>query len=323
MTEERALKIRNYCFTSYKVDNPLPFDETKVKYLIYQKERCPESGREHFQGYIELKSPQRISFVKNLFNDNGVHCEQRRGTREQAKDYCSKLESRVDGPWEHGVFGEGGQGKRSDLKEQAKIVRELIRENPKTFQRELVEEHPEILLKYSRGVEAIRTALETQERTWTTECELYIGKPGTGKSTLVKDKYPDAFWYSSSSKGYWDGYEGEEVVVFDEFKGWITHTEFTQLVGNSNKLRVNIKYGTRPFLAKKVIIISNYDPQFWWKEEYSFRAISRRLSKILYIISGDKTFATEREELEIREYEHKDNEHAWDQWRRDATVFNF
>ena len=52
----------------------------------------------------------RIVAVKNLLPQlEGAHFEPRRGTRDQARDYCRKAETKVDGPWEHGAFGAGGQ----------------------------------------------------------------------------------------------------------------------------------------------------------------------------------------------------------------------
>lgn len=318
MSDLRDKKLRHWVFTSYKVSEPIPFDESKFRYIIYQKERCPTSGREHYQGYCELKSPQRISFIKTAFNDNGLHLEIRKGSRDEAREYCRKKESHIDGPWEHGKWESGGQGQRNDVREQACIVRDLVRENPKEYRTILAEEHPEILLKYPRGVEVIRASLEVKERTWTTECELYIGKPGTGKSTKVRELYPDAFWYSASTNGWWDGYEGEDVVVFDEFKGSLQHSIFTQLIGNSYKVNVNVKGGVRGFVAKKVIIISNYCPMFWYKEEFSFRAISRRLSKILYFRNSEIR-GTREVTLDIEEFTHTDDEHAFDQWRRRAN----
>ena len=109
-------KLRNYCFTLHKETLPtLEFPED-VRYAIWQTEKCPETGRLHYQGYLELAKPMRIVAVKNLLPQlEGAHFEPRRGTRDQARDYCRKAETKIDGPWEHGDFGAGGQGCRTDL----------------------------------------------------------------------------------------------------------------------------------------------------------------------------------------------------------------
>ena len=56
-----------------------------------------------------------MGFVKRFFNDESLHLEQARATRAKARDYCRKEDTRIDGPWEHGDFDAGGQGKRNDI----------------------------------------------------------------------------------------------------------------------------------------------------------------------------------------------------------------
>jgi len=43
---------RSYCFTSFNETEP-KFQEG-VRYLIFQKEKCPETKRTHYQGYAEF-----------------------------------------------------------------------------------------------------------------------------------------------------------------------------------------------------------------------------------------------------------------------------
>lgn len=41
------------------------------------------------------------------------------------------------------------------------------------------------------------------------------GKPGTGKSRAVREKYPDA--YIKQQNKWWDNYDGQKVVLLDDF----------------------------------------------------------------------------------------------------------
>lgn len=83
--------------------------------LIAQHEICPDTQREHVQGFVIFKTPQRISALQKILGDK-CHVEARKGSKRQAADYCRKEESRKPGT-EPFVFGdvaafEETQGKR-------------------------------------------------------------------------------------------------------------------------------------------------------------------------------------------------------------------
>ena len=104
-----------WCFT---VNNPSSDDLEALtvsslsnvpdyRYLVYQMEKG-ENDTVHAQGYIEFKKgkKKRLSFMKARFTDR-FHFEMRRGTRTQARDYCMKVESRLDpnaNPVEIGIW---------------------------------------------------------------------------------------------------------------------------------------------------------------------------------------------------------------------------
>ena len=54
---------------------------------------------------------KRLSGVKEL-TGTAAHWEPRRGTHQQAAAYCSKEETRIDGPWEVGTPPVQGKRKR-------------------------------------------------------------------------------------------------------------------------------------------------------------------------------------------------------------------
>lgn len=111
-----APRNRNWCFTSFG-KAPQFDDETAaevgVTYMVYQKEKCPKTDREHYQGYIELNTPRTMRSVKYLLDDKTIHLEPRRGTQAQAIKYCKKLDTQLESPVEWGEPKQ--QGKRSDI----------------------------------------------------------------------------------------------------------------------------------------------------------------------------------------------------------------
>ena len=78
-----------------------------VRYASWQRE-VGASGTEHLQGYAEFAAPVRLSAVRQWLSSS-VHWEPRKGTREEARDYSRKDDSRAAGPWELGSFQLGGQ----------------------------------------------------------------------------------------------------------------------------------------------------------------------------------------------------------------------
>lgn len=127
MSRNRVLRAA--CFTLFLHDeDSFPItalqiwtDPMQLRYAIWQIEECPETHRTHVQGYLELPKTKRFTGIKALFRDQSVHLEERRGSRTQARDYCRKDESRVQGPFEHGTWI-NGPGERTDLH----AVREAI-----------------------------------------------------------------------------------------------------------------------------------------------------------------------------------------------------
>lgn len=92
---------RNWCFT---VNNPEEWTpkiwttqeatSSLLKFLCYQQESGQEGQTRHFQGYLELRQPARLTALKRLFHAT-AHFEIRQGTREQAILYCMKEETRL------------------------------------------------------------------------------------------------------------------------------------------------------------------------------------------------------------------------------------
>lgn len=81
--------------------------------MVYQKEECPTTKKQHWQGYCEFSCQLRLGEVKKLFGDNSLHLEPRWGTQDQAISYCTKTDTRLEKPVHFG--SPKRQGNRSDL----------------------------------------------------------------------------------------------------------------------------------------------------------------------------------------------------------------
>jgi len=78
-----------------------------------------------------------------------------------------------------------------------------------------------------------------------------------------------------SQTPYFDGYEGQEVVVIDEFYGWLPKDLLCRMC-DRYPLLVDTKGGCVNFYPKTIIITSNTDPQEWY--DGGLGALERRFT---------------------------------------------
>lgn len=94
----------------------LKWNSDSVTYLCFQQEVCPETGRSHYQCYIQFKRKCKHTAICKLLTipKNAYHAEVARGSPQQNADYCSKEDTRAPGttPMIFGTLDVGEQGKR-------------------------------------------------------------------------------------------------------------------------------------------------------------------------------------------------------------------
>lgn len=118
-------RSRNWLFTNYAIDTVYDWSQhPHVKYAVYQEEVCPNTGRHHHQGYVELDSSQRMSAMRKMLPQVS-HWDPRRGTQEEARTYCTKEETRADptrAPIEYGTYQPNAPGKSKPLQQVLELV---------------------------------------------------------------------------------------------------------------------------------------------------------------------------------------------------------
>lgn len=269
------MQARNYCFTLFKEHEgtSIAHDELSkrirsskhVTYCIFQLEECGETKKEHYQGYVEFSSPQRSNAVKRLMGADWVHLEKRRGSSEQCREYCSKTESRIAGPWIWGTIS-GGRGKRTDLL----VIQERIQEG--ATEKEIADEFFGPWCRYYKAIGRYIT-LCTLPRTWDTEVFIHWGDSGTGKTRKcyadydAKDVYP--LPRGNNGNVWFDGYTGQSVVLLDDFYGWLPLSLLLKM-GDRHPLWVSVKGTMVQFLPRVLYITSNKSWHDWYDwEKYS------------------------------------------------------
>lgn len=290
-------KAVSWCFTLNNYNDAelsklraLGTDESK--YLILGAEVGAE-GTPHIQGFWVAK--KRITF-ENARAKLGERChlESLRGTHQQASVYCQK----------GGHFTEYGSlptpGSRSDLRSSCDLLRDS-----KSLRR-LADEQPEVFVRFHSGFRALFiTSSILTERAEKSFVHVYVGPPGTGKSRRAKDEADTIgrVYYKPNGE-WWDGYEGQECVIFDDFYGNYPFHDLLKCLDRYPH-QVPVKGSFVQLNPKHIYITSNKPIHRWydWAKVGQKEALYRRVDEYLWIGSEGTSDALQRDQADLGEHE--------------------
>jgi len=255
------------------------------RYAVWQLEKG-KNGTKHYQGYIEFKAPVRFASVKKILDR--AHIEARRGTRDQAREYCMKEDTRLAGPWEAGDWSRGGQGKRNDLDDACKLIKD-----GKSI-RAVADEHPGTYCRYHKGLEKLQQLLADDRDENVDVCLLY-GPTGAGKTRSVMDldSEDNPVFKKDGTDQWFDGYNGESVLLIDDFAGGRSKIPLSFLLNLLDRyaVRLPVKGSFTKLRAHSILITTNIHPRLWYdythREEH-YRALKRRIGEIMYYPGHDE-----------------------------------
>ncbi|AFK85001.1 Rep [Bat associated circovirus 3] len=283
---------RRWCFTINNYDTPdltavnEAFKEKDVVYAVCGKE-VGKKGTKHLQGFIHFTGNWRFNRVKSLLGGR-AHIEKARGNDEQNKVYCTKEETYLE------VGSPQFQGKRNDL---GRAVAAL--EGGSSLS-EVAQANPEVFIRYGRGLrDYMNVRGLVKPRDFKTHVIVLVGEPGSGKSKYANEVEGTKYWKPRGQ--WWDGYNGEEVVVLDDFYGWVPYDELLR-VGDRYPLKVQVKGAFVDFVSKTLVITSNKRPEEWYDKEKipDQSAMWRRFNEMYYCERGEpiKPYPDEWKEFE-------------------------
>lgn len=271
---------RNFEFThnNYTQEDINKILNWKCQYVVIGEEIAPTTGTPHLQGYVQFKSSVLWKTVTNKKNKDYGFIDKwcKVSERRCPIEYCKK-----DGKY-HENGSPKAQGNRSDLND----LKDRILNNETTVSDLLVED-ANVYHQYGRTLEKLEDLKNRKKfRKWMTECDWRYGETGTGKSEKAFENFdPDTHYVFKNDNGWWDGYNGQETVILNDFRGEIPYGVLLQMI---DKYPFEVKRRCRepfPFLAKKVIVTSFGTPSEVYKnlsQNDSLEQIYRRINLIYH-----------------------------------------
>lgn len=251
--------------------------------MCYQLERTPSTDREHLQGYTEYSSPRRIASLRQEYPPT-THIECARGNRSSCVEYCTKQDTRIEGPWCDEVLREkkmGSQGNRTDITALGQSI--MSGSISKT---QLAMDDPGAIIRYPRGISELYSIRSTTAKSilrTNLQVEVIYGPAGSGKTRYAARELESTFILDGSNSDtlWFDGYEDEPTIVLDDFYGWIRHGTLLRLL-DIYPFRCPVKGAHVYAKWTKVYITSNRHPSTWydkfpWEED---KALQRRIHRI-------------------------------------------
>lgn len=242
-------------------------------------EEKTKDGKLHHHAYIRSTKSQSLKAWKSFIGQDHAHIESLRGPVPKYIDYCNKESSKTNGVEPHTIFGElPSQGKRSDI-----ISLRDHYQNAGDFKSAVEDDNLcAVALRHPKACENLRRIYQPKRSTQT-ELYIYWGDTGTGKSHKAFEEGKElGEVYHKPPGQWWDGYSGQPVVIFDDFRGGCSLDEMLRLC-DKYPHQVPIKGGFEQFTSTRIYLTSNLSPdEFWNKEqkgyEASYTALERRIT---------------------------------------------
>lgn len=235
-----------------------------------------ESGYLHVQAVAAFQKKTRFGTVRRMFGGTS-HWEP---TRSAAiNDYVWKEDTRVEGTqFEFGA---------KPIRVNSKVDWEAVWRSACNGDLDAIEPRIRIVsYRTLRAIAADHQLPRSMERT----IKVYWGKTGSGKSFRAWDEAGDSAYVKCPRSKFWEGYQGQENVVIDEFRGGIDVAHLLRWFDRYPVI-VEVKGASRPLNASRIWVTSNLNPESWYPEldQSTLDALLRRLE----IVEMNESFVPE------------------------------
>lgn len=265
--------------------NALKMVETRFLERIRVALETGESGTPHLQGAVRFTNGRTLTGVKRFLGSDRYHLEKMRGTDVEAFSYCSP-----DGPGKSAEncevifeYGEMPIDGEADLSVWEQII---IAIDDGWSTTEIIRRWPGAAMRAIKAIEQYRFDLDWKDMGWRDiEVNYLSGRTGSGKTRYVMEKHGYHNVYRVTNKqNPWDGYNGEPVVVFEEFRNTFKIEQMLNWL-DGYPVRLPARYADKCAKFTEVWIISNwcfYDQYQYIQEHHNetWNAWSRRVPNL-------------------------------------------
>jgi len=239
----------------------------ELSWATGQLERGEGTGYLHYQLVVAFRTKVSRAGVKRLFGST-AHCELSRS--EYADAYCNKEETRAGPPFTLGA---------KPIRVNSKVDYEAVWISARNGNVDAIPARVRVV-----SYRTIRTIAADYAETVAVPDRsiiVYWGPTATGKSYRAWNEAGYDSYSKCPRSKFWCGYQSQEHVVIDEFRGGIDVAHLLRWF-DRYPVRVEIKGSSKPFLVKKIWITSNLDPYNWYPEldHDSREAFLRRLKVV-------------------------------------------
>lgn len=177
---------------------------SELQYATGQKEKGDTTAFIHWQLCVAFRKKVSLAAVTSLFG-TGIHAELSRS--EAAIDYCNKEQSRVSEPFELGA---------KPFRRNSRTDWDAVWTSAKSGDLESIPANVRVVsYRTLRSIGSDYSNCRGMSRT----VQVFWGVTGSGKSHRAwAEAGVDAYSKCPRSK-FWDGYQDQQHVVVDEFRG--------------------------------------------------------------------------------------------------------
>ncbi|ALE29816.1 replication associated protein [Lake Sarah-associated circular virus-50] len=250
------VKSRGWCYTAnnYTKEEYESLEKYDCGYHVMGKE-VGEQGTPHIQGYIEFTNAKRFDTLHADFPK--IHWEPRKGTQQQAIDYCMKGGDFVE------IGTKKDQGKRTDIEAVIKDI------NDKVFS---PNNHAVAYIKYAKGIDCYAN-YKLLPRTVKPTVEWRYGLTGSGKTREPYERHINSVYIKDGTM-WWNNYTQQEAVIIDDFDGHWPYRDFLRLL-DRYPYQGQYKGGYVNISSAYIYITCEFSPETFWRGNELAQVIRR------------------------------------------------